>query len=193
MIIYIIKIAPCGPSGNGYKVGYHWSSEYTAVLDRVIGGYSGSSNITDPAMRNLNYDYCVTKNYLSTSKNMQTVAYMLDRERWTTKFTGDANGNSQIDYVIAGPSIELLFKSYNAKYETNYKAKATSNEGYSVSIGGDADGDYVSFELSEKLNVTDRTYVTTGTSMWLASPADYLDSTVWYVQSIRKSVIVSLL
>ncbi len=41
------------------------------------------------------------------------------------------DGN-KAEYAIGGPTIELLFKSYNEKYGTSYVAEATSEVGYSI-------------------------------------------------------------
>ena len=95
---------------------------------------------------------------------MKSVAYMLDTNAWS-KFavTGKA------DYAIGGPTVELLFKSYNQKYGTNYVAEATSNYGYKV---GSRSASAYYLALS---NTTDPLYVITSQSnaeaYWLASPS----------------------
>ncbi len=161
---------PAGQNGNTIVKN---GTDYTNSMNNVIKDYAGSSDITDNEMKALNNEF-FANNYSSTTNNMKAVAYMLDRKQWTNKFTGNANGNSQIDYVIGGPSIELLFKSYNAKHKTNYKAKATSATGYKISSGGDADSDYQT-SISNMLKTDDRTYVISNIAkanyMWLASPS----------------------
>ena len=62
---------------------------------------------------------------------MKSVAYMLDINAWS-KFAV----SGKADYAIGGPTVELLFRSYNQKYSgTNYVAEATSNTGYKVGSG----------------------------------------------------------
>ena len=171
---------PVGQNGNTIVKN---GTNYTNSMNNVIKDYAGSSDITDSEMKALNNDF-FTNNYSSTTDNMKAVAYMLDRKQWTNKFTGNANGNSQIDYVIGGPSIELLFKSYNAKYGTDYKAKCMGETGYNISSGGDTDSDYQTY-ISNMLKTDDRTYVISDTAkanyMWVTSPSAYDSGSVMLV------------
>ena len=138
-----------------------------AFFDSVVNDYSGSSSITDPRLQALNNDY-FTKNYSSSYDNMKAVAYMMDTNAWSG-YAGE-----HAEYAIGGPSIELLFKSYNQKYGTNYVAEATDNSGYNVSY----------MYLSNK---TDPLYVKTSTTnalaYWVASTVNA--TTVNYVLYVR--------
>lgn len=97
--------------------------------DETLEGYRGLNDITDSRIKALNKDY-FEKNYESTGNHqMKQVAYMLDTSVWSN-FIGE-----KADYAIGGPTIELLLKSYNQKYNTNYLAQATSNLGYSMIQG----------------------------------------------------------
>ena len=91
----------------------------SAYFTNISGDYSGSSRITDRRLKALNNDYFNTKNYTSTNDNMKDVAYMMDTKAWNSKFL-DSN---KADYCIGGPSVELLFKSYNEKYKTHMNHK----------------------------------------------------------------------
>ena len=68
----------------------------------------------------------------SINENMKAVAYMLDRDIWTLKFTGNEKGNGQVEYAVGGPSIEQIINSYNKKFGTQAKTSADSLIGYSV-------------------------------------------------------------
>ena len=123
----------------------------------------------------------ITKKYSSTHESMKSVAYMLDIKAWD-KFavTGKA------DYAIGGPTLELLFKSYNQKYETNYVAEAADIAGYKVGSG-------TALEYDLKLsNTGDPLYVITSNSnavaYWLASPANTNTANVFCVNSNRSCV-----
>ena len=59
---------------------------------------------------------------------MKDVAYMMDTKAWNSKFL-DSN---KADYCIGGPSVELLFKSYNEKYKTAFESQASSANGYQI-------------------------------------------------------------
>ena len=81
---------------------------------------------------------------------MKAVAYMLDTEIWKV-FKGE-----KADYAIGGPTIELLFKSYNEKYGTDYQISVTNINGYEISKdGGNNWADY----YEEMLNVKDGLYI----------------------------------
>ncbi len=93
--------------------------------EEVLNLYNGSSDITDSRLKTLNKDY-FDKNFSSEDNNMKAVAYMLDTSIWNTFKDNNA------DYVIGGPTVELFFNSYNAKYGTKYEAQAYSNKGYKI-------------------------------------------------------------
>lgn len=78
-------------------------------------------------MKLLNYDYFITKGYSSTNGNMRCVAYLLDTKTWGTEF-----GNENAKYVIGGPTIELLFASYNHKMNTTFESQAANSNGYVI-------------------------------------------------------------
>ena len=88
-----------------------------AYFTNILGDYAGSARITDSRLKELNNDYFNTKGFSSENNNMKAVAYMMDTTAWNSKFKDTKN---KADYVIGGPSVELLFKSYNDKYKTAY-------------------------------------------------------------------------
>ena len=151
----------------------------SAYFTNILGDYAGSSRITDSRLKALNNDYFNTKNYSSTDDNMKAVAYMMDTKAWNSKFL-DSN---KADYCIGGPSVELLFKSYNEKYKTAYESQASSDTGYQIrktsSDSWDSRG-------SPMLSTSDPLYEITSTSnamgYWLASPDTYdLVMNVYYI------------
>ena len=148
------------------------TSDYarSAYFSNILGDYAGSSRIIDSRLKALNNDYFINKNYSSTNANMKSVAYMMDTTAWNSKFLD----NNKADYCIGGPSVELLFKSYNEKYKTAFESQASSANGYQIrktSSGGWSN--YVDSMLSK----SDPLYVITSSSnayaYWLASPSDY--------------------
>ena len=160
---------PITDHGNGYKLS----------MDDIINDYNGASDIIDVSLQNLNSDYFSkygSEN--STYNNMKAVAYMLDtsEEVWG-KFAGE-----KAKYAIGGPTLELLFKSYNEKYNTNnkYQAQATSATGYKISSDGGESFGYGISSSVDYLNKEDDLYVTDETNnasaMRVASPsANYSD------------------
>ena len=147
------------------------SSDYarSAYFSNILGDYAGSSRITDRRLKALNNDYFNTKNYTSTNQNMKVVAYMMDTKAWNSKFL-DSN---KADYCIGGPSVELLFKSYNEKYKTAFESQASSATGYQIrKTSSDSWTNYVNSMLS----TSDPLYVITSTSnasaYWVASPSN---------------------
>ena len=157
------------------------SSTYprAAYLSNILNDYEGSSRVTDSRIKGLNNSYFNVKNYSSVYENMKSVAYMLDINAWN-KFAV----SGKADYAIGGPTVELLFRSYNQKYPgTNYVAEATSATGYKVGSGSASSW---SLTLS---NASDPLYVITSTSnaatYWLASPSAINGNGVFYVDCNR--------
>ena len=158
-----------------------------AYFTNILGDYAGSARITDSRLKALNNDYFNTKGFSSTNNNMKSVAYMMDTTAWNSKFK---DTNNKADYVIGGPSVELLFKSYNAKYKTAFESQAVEssdkrNTGYQIrKTSSDSWANYVSSMLS----TSDPLYVITAQSnalaYWLASPsandADFVLSAYYY-------------
>ena len=141
----------------------------SANIKNILGDYSGSSRITDSRLKLLNNDY-FSKNYSSTGENMKAVAYMMDTKAWNSKFL-DSN---KADYCIGGPSVELLFKSYNEKYKTAFESQASSATGYQIRK---TSSDSWTNDVDLMLSTSDPLYVLKSTSnayaYWLASPSTY--------------------
>ena len=101
---------------------------------------------------------------------MKAVAYMLDTGIWNKFAKTDV-----ADYAIGGPTVELLFKAYNAMHEKDkYQAKAESSTGYKISWNKGSTWDTYISSSSDYLK-TEKPYVisekTNAYAMWLASPS----------------------
>ena len=151
-----------------------------APFDNILNDYStGSARVTDAKIKALNKSFFdkigTSKN---TNTNMRAVAYMLDTKAWETF------KDSAAEYVIGGPTVEMLFKSYNqAHHGKNYEAQATSTTGYQIRVNA---GDWkYSTDSSDYLDTTDTLYVLPSSSgaaaMCLASPSAYGAPNVMYV------------
>ena len=114
------------------KNSYATENTYSAYpkggsLHNVTKDYIGSDNISDDLMW-FNEDYYKNK-YSSQKQNMRAVAYLLDKSIWSEKFCG--NG---AEYAVGGPSLEMLFNSYNQMINENiYSCKAVDSIGYKLS------------------------------------------------------------
>ncbi len=160
------------------------SYERTAYFSNILEDYKdGSSRITENRLKALNNDYFNTKGYTSTNSNMKSVAYMMDTTAWNSKFR-DTN---KAEYVIGGPTVELLFKSYNEKYKTAYESQAVessdkSNTGYQIRK---TSSDSWFTGIGSMLTTSDSLYVITkqtdALAYWLASPSAYNPNGVMYV------------
>lgn len=148
-----------------------------AYFSSILGDYEGSASVTDSRIKGLNNSYFSTGKS-STNNNMKSVAYMLDTKAWSGFATEKA------DYAIGGPTLELLFKSYNKRYETNYVAEATSSIGYKVGSGS-ASKYYLTLS-----NTSDPLYVITSQSnalaYWHASPSASTYGSVFHVAYNRQ-------
>lgn len=109
---------------------------------------------------------------------MKAVAYMLDTEVWKV-FKGE-----KAEYAIGGPSIELLFYSYNERYGTNYQTRVTNINGYEISKDGSSNwADY----YEKMLNVKDELYVIESeekaNAMRISSPSVSYDNCIMRLAS----------
>ena len=146
-----------------------------AVNDSNYSSGSASISNGNPARKWLK---SYLDNYSSTYSNMKAAVYMLDTDVWNVYKTDKA------DYVIGGPTIEMLMESYSKKNGVDYQAKATRAIGYKVSKDGGANW---SNQYNEMLSTSETLYVlpqksTSGaTAMWLASPSANSGIGVMYV------------
>ena len=179
---------PKGTNEAGQPVGSapvntNGSCPKAAPFDNIMDAYStGAARITTDTIKNLNSSFFARSDAsTNTNDNMKAVAYMLDTTAWST--FKDSNGKA--DYVIGGPTLEMLFKSYNQKHPgKNYEAQATSATGYKLRVNGgtwknntDSSSDY--------LDSNDSLYVLPiskgANAMWLASPSAITPNYVMYV------------
>ena len=162
------------------------SYPYSVEVTNILGDYPNGSDDVAEETRYLNgqyYEYLTYNKTRSTNDNMKAVAYMCDTNVWNKFKTNKA------DFTIGGPTIELLFKSYNKKYGTNYLAgslernedskdsngntiESISKVGYSISDNG---GESWSIAYTYGIiNTNDNTYVLrsgNANGVFLASPS----------------------
>ena len=178
---------------------------YSAYFpDNVLNDYPNGSDDVAEETRYLNgqyYEYLTYNNTRSTNNNMKAVAYMCDTSVWN-KFKTD-----KAEFVIGSPTTELLFKSYNKKYGTNYLAGSLeSNE-----TSKDSEGNPVAsvnkngYRLSCDGGITWLSQSSVGTittkeslysiygqqyaqSLWLASSSAL---TPWFIMKIYSSGFVN--
>ncbi len=179
---------PRGTDTSGNSVGNAPANTNTsypkaAPFNNIMDAYStGSARITTDTIKNLNSSF-FARSDASTNKNdnMKAVAYMLDTTAWST--FKDSNGKA--DYAIGGPTLEMLFKSYNQKHPgKNYEAQATSATGYQLRVNGGTWKNYTD-SSSDYLDSSDSLYVLPSSkganAMWVASPSAFNTNRVIYV------------
>ncbi len=122
--------------GSANQSIYENDTPYKLSMQNVIKDYKGSEDIKESKIQSLNksyFDYLKANgNQQSTNDNMKAVAYMLDTEVWSV-YKGE-----KAEYAIGGPTLEMLFNSYNQKYKTNnkYQARVIDKKGYELSYDG---------------------------------------------------------
>ena len=177
---------PRGTDKSGNSVGNapantDISYKKAAPLNNIMKAYStGAARITTDTIKNLNSSFFArSDSSKNTNYNMRAVAYMLDTTAWST--FKDSNGKA--DYAIGGPTLEMLFKSYNQKHpDKNYEAQATSAIGYQLRVNEGTWKDYTD-SSSDYLDSSDSLYVLPSSkgasAMWLASPSAYTASVMY--------------
>ena len=149
----------------------------TAYFTRILNDYTGSESIASEKLRKLNNSFFSQK-FTSTNNNMKAVAYMMD----TTAWGGYKDAAGKAEYVIGGPTIEMLFNSYNQSHGTSYITKATSATGYKISKDTEEN---LTTSIGSMLSTSDSLYVISSTTnaqaMWVASPSAYSALYLMYV------------
>ncbi len=174
------------PTTYSYKKSTDWKAYFATyqadpatINDGILPAYPtgamvGSSYATVAKMKNLNYKYYKAGHTGESQPNMRAVASMLDTNIWSSYMDSTTNGKAQ--YAIGGPTIEMLFNSYNQTHGTNFGAKAASTNGYQINTNADATTGWAN-NISNMLNTTDTNglYVcsTGANAYWLASPSAY--------------------
>ena len=166
-----ISLADLPATAKGNKPA-NTNTEYPkgASFINIINDYTGNTSIAED-MKWFNKDY-FDKGYSNTNANMKAVAYLLDKAIWTDKFKG--NG---ADYVVGGPSLDMVLSSYNqfTNQSNVYQAKATNASGYQFSCDGGKKWEYYMEDSSKFLTQGDTLYSISSTNnvygYWISSPS----------------------
>ena len=150
-----------------------------AVFDNIINDYSGTTDIDD-SVKWFNKDY-FDKGYSSTLYTMKAVAYMLDKNIWTQKFNGTG-----AEYVVGGPSLEMVFTSYNQFTNQNlFQTRAEDYFGYKISEDNGVNWNFGTIAGSKLLTEDSGLYGIVkeynAINYWISTPSAY--STFMYIGS----------
>ena len=171
------------PAKDGAKT-IEGSNEYntkfaTNDTNGIMPKYSGSSNITELKIKNLNKKYFDFLNDdTSENPNMKAVAYMMDTTIWKS-FAESTEGYAE--YAIGGPTVELLFTAYN-KYKNKslgntYEARVIDKNGYQIrKNSGFTFSSNIDKMIENDTNSVNSPYSVSNltsqtTAYWLASPS----------------------
>lgn len=166
------------PKKNGKYPRNNSPYSKSAMFLDIINEYTGDVSSLDSKIKALNSDY-FNRGYTGSTSGYgwKAVSYLLDKDIWKEFAKGTG-----ADFAVGGPSLELLFNSYCAKYPTkNYKARAFSIDGYMTSITG---GSPWNEGIEGCVENSDSLYCTTDTgadTLWLASPSSSATSHVYYL------------
>lgn len=147
----------------------------------IIPQYTGTESIATN-MQKYNSDYF--KDYTSANINMKAVAYMLDTTIWESFAIGS---QEYAEWAIGGPTVELLFKSYNKYAGTIYEYDAVSANGYKVRKKSSNNFDYsITNAITNDTSTVDSPYSVSNIGSqanryWLASPCSLTASTLMSV------------
>ena len=163
--IEIAGAKPIAVSGSNYKAIFGNNQS-----NGVMSQYTGSADIATE-MQRYNKDYFL--DYTSTNPNMKAVAYMLDTTTWNAFATST---NNYADFAIGGPTIELLFTSYNKYKGTMYESDAVSEKGYNIrKKSSDSFSETLNSAIESDTDTLDNPYSVSNLSVargyWLGSPS----------------------
>ncbi len=168
-----INVADLPSTANGNKpANTNTTYPKATPFDKIINDYTGSASIADD-MKWFNKDY-FDKEFSSTNINIKAVSYLLDKSIWTDKFKG--NG---VEYVVGGPSLEIVLTSYNQYTNQNnvYQSRAENSTGYQLSYDGGINWKYNIQDTLKYLTQGDKLYRTNNGNnayaYWVSSPSAY--------------------
>lgn len=165
------EYVPKGRGGSSFTIGENTGNRGCAPIS-PSNDYSGSGDITNTKVQALNsqyFKYLTDNSTVSTLDNMKVVAYLLDTNIW--------NGyqGAKAEFAIGGPTLELLFKSYNEKYKVNYRTRVSNLNGYQYNVTSD-EANWTVLHASTYMEQTDSLYKSKRHNdlwgYWLASPAE---------------------
>ena len=109
--------------------------------------------------------------------NEKVASWLADPTVWTEY--GDSATNSNVNYAIGAPTVELYLASYNKSFGTDYKCRISST-GYQYSTDGGSS--YATTTANNTISPgKNGMYCKSGQHMWLASPSAYSSNVVCYV------------
>ena len=148
------------------------------LISQESAGYSGAQAVTDPFLRSLNSSwYNVLGNEECDNENAKAVAWLMNQNVW--KNWKDEDG--LVKYVIGGPTVELLAKSYNATASINETTTMT------YSVNGKWGYEVSGANLQNTFNYGIYHLKGGDDAFWLASPGGANESEEWQGKSIRTS------
>lgn len=156
------------PATKGGNTFYKGAYEKGISLRPVAkdSNYSAGTNSISNQNLAVNWIETYVESCNSSEDNMKAVAYLLDTDVWNVYKTDKAL------YAIGGPTIEMLMQSYNEKYNVDYQADVTNENGYQISNDG---GQTWSDSCKDMLDKNDTLYVLGRNAgaygMWISSPA----------------------
>lgn len=151
-------------NGNKMNLGqYTQERKYSLGFTDILNEYADGTDMVPNEVKYLNQEYF---DYLgtgkSTSNNARAAAYLLDTSVWNV--FKDKSGYA--DFAVGGPSLDMIFESYNDKYGTEYLTRVESNLGYGLSINGGETWTYATGSgaggirpISSLFNYQDKTYM----------------------------------
>ncbi len=181
-----------GNSTYNYKFGTNASTgvmqDYPNGTDEMVD----TTYATTQEIKSLNSKYFATFPEKRTENNKIAVVSMLDTTVWNG-YMDKTDKTGKAKYAIGGPTIEMLFNSYNekknlfndqnkGKYQVDVPINGNSGYGYNISTNYGVDWSNSFSGSSNYLDTTDTLYVSQNTNTnangyWLASPGympDYL-------------------
>ena len=160
--------------------------DYPNGTDEIVD----TNYATAATIKALNSKYFETYPTKQDQTNKRAVASMLDTTVWKGYMDkSDLTGKAQ--YAIGGPTIEMLFNSYNekyklfnsenkGKYQVDVPSESNTGVGYKISTNYGAEGSWNSSieSSSDYLSTSDPLYInqpndySNAYGYWLASPSD---------------------
>ena len=152
--------------GDGYGTIYLKSDQ---VKTTELTNYTSYNSKNTKYFKQLNSLWASSSISTIDQKNEKAASWLADPTVWT-KYGNNAT-NSNVNYAIGAPTVELYLASYNKSFGKNYKCRI-GGSGYQYSTDGGSS--YATTTANNTISTgKNGMYCKSGQSMWLASPSAY--------------------
>ena len=149
--------------GDGYGTIYLKSDQVTTA---GLTDYINYTSKNTKYFEQLNSLWAQSEIKTIDQNNERATSGLADPTEWTEY--GDSTTNSNVNYAIGAPTVELYLASYNKSFGTNYKCRISS---YGYQYSTDGGNSYANYTNINTISTEKNGMYCNSVHYWLASPS----------------------